>query len=210
MNLLSGFLFPVAIILYLYSFRQAGCCRWVMIVLLIKSFEDMKTKKIEIPSSSLVRRFLPADYNDAFQIIADQDIEASPDDMLIRCWLDMPGWVNGLFRLRNFLVKFAGLQGSNKNNAEELERCIREGSSYRFMEVVMKDDRETVLVMKDTHLDAWLSLRKDDPRTISLSTLVHYNNGLGRFYFFMIRYFHGKVVRAMLRRVVKREMAINR
>lgn len=164
----------------------------------------MEIKKIDIPVESLLVKFFPADYTDAFRITADSDIEASPDDILISFWTDMPGWVNRLFAIRNFLVRFVGLEGSNEKNAGELEKCIREGGSYRYMEVPLKNDHETVMVLKDKHLDAYISIYKDDARSVTASTLVHYNNRLGRIYFFVIKPFHEAVVLGTLKRAVRK------
>lgn len=164
----------------------------------------MKTKKTDIPESSLLRQYLPVDHTDAFRITADRDIDASPDDMMAGLWLDMPGWVNAMVRLRNFLVKFVGLKGSGGGSAEELEKCIRTGGTYRFVEVPAKSGRETVMIMRDRHLDAYFSVLKSDDRNIYVNTLVRYNKRMGKVYFFFIRPFHGMIMRAALKRIAGR------
>ncbi len=165
----------------------------------------IKTKKCEIPSDSLVAEYLPADYKDSFCVVQDKEITATPDDLMVRFWTDMPGWVNTLFKLRNFLVKFVGLEGA-KGSQEELENCIRNGSNYRFVEIVAKDERETVMLLRDKHLDAYISLRVSDGKNVYANTLVKYNNRLGKVYFFVIRPFHGIVVRAAMKRIVEHSM----
>ncbi|GEM_PF-4545668 len=42
----------------------------------------------------------------------------------------MPNWVNSLFKLRNFLVKFVGLDGDKGRNNKDLRNCIRNGGEY--------------------------------------------------------------------------------
>lgn len=163
----------------------------------------MRTKKTEIPQDSLIRAFMPADYDDSFMLEAESAVDAFPDDIMTGIWLDMPGWVNALFKIRNFLVRFVGLKVDGGNSGAELERCIREGGRYGFMEIVAKDPSETVMVMRDKHLDAYMSVRKNGEKSFSVNTLVHYNNSLGRVYFFIIRPFHGVVVRGVLKRTVK-------
>lgn len=167
----------------------------------------MKTKKCDIPSDSLVMKYLPADYKDSFQVVPDKDISVSPDDLMVRFWTDMPGWVNALFKLRNFLVRFVGLKGTEGDRLDEFESCIRNGGCYQFIEMLAKDEWETVMLMKDKHLDAYMSVRIRDSRNVHVNTLVKYNNRLGRVYFFVIRPFHGLVVRGVLRRAVKRVQA---
>lgn len=160
----------------------------------------MKIKKTDIPESSLLRQYLPADHTDAFRLTADRDIDASPDDMMAGLWLDMPGWVNVMFKLRNFLVKLVGLEGSG-GSLEELEKCIRTGGVYRSVEVPVKSEQETVMIMWDKHLDAYFSILKTDDRNIYVNTLVRYNNKLGKAYFFFIRPFHGLIMRVALKRI---------
>ncbi len=165
----------------------------------------IKIKKCEIPSDSLVAEYLPADYKDSFCVLQDKEITATPDDLMVRFWTDMPGWINVLFKLRNFLVKFVGLEGA-KGSLEELENCIRNGGNYGLIEIIAKDERETLMLMRDKHLDAYISLRVSDRKNVYANTLVKYNNRLGKVYFFVIRPFHGIVVRAAMRRVVERSL----
>ena len=140
----------------------------------------MKARKTAIPRDTLINTFLPADHADSFCIKADSPVNATPDDMMVGLWLDMPSWVNMLFRLRNFLVKFVGLKSSEDGGSyEDMERCIRTGGSMGFVEVPAKNVNETVMILRDKHLDAIISLLKHDPETISVTTLVNYNNSLG-------------------------------
>ena len=165
----------------------------------------MKVRKTEIPADSLIARHLPADHADSFAVEAGTKIAASPDDLMVGFWSDMPAWVTVLFALRNMMVKLVGLKGSDSHNGEELEKCIREGGKYGFLETLAKDGRETVIVMRDKHLDAYISLYKANSDTIAATTLVRYNNRLGKVYFFAIRPFHNIIVRSMLKRAVKKQ-----
>ena len=164
----------------------------------------MKIKKTEVPLDSLTREYLPADYTDSFLIITDHEIQASPDDLMISFWTDMPGWVNTLFKLRNFLVQFVGLKGNEKNSISELETLVRTGGENEFMKIPAKDRYETVLLLSDKHLDAHLSLRKENNNSVSVNTLVYFHNWLGKVYFFFIKPFHGMVVQEVLKRTIKK------
>lgn len=164
----------------------------------------MKIKKTTIPASSLTRQYLPVDYTDTFQATTVHEIHASPDDIMISFWLDMPGWVNALFKLRHFIVQFVGLKGSKNENMSELESCIRNGSDYRFVKVPIKDNNETVLLLSDKHLDAYISVQKENSQTIFIHTLVQFHNTLGKVYFFFIKPFHCVIVRNLLKRTLKK------
>jgi len=165
----------------------------------------MKVKKTTIPTGSLTEKYVPADYSDVYAYVADTTKEIIPDDIMVNFWTDFPDWVNALFKLRDFLVKFVGLKGSENNNMKEFENCIRTGGTYEFVSVPAKNDNETVLLLSDKHLDAYLSVHvdnKENHKTISAITLVNFKNKLGRVYFFFIRPFHGLIVKSLLKRSV--------
>ena len=166
----------------------------------------MKVTKTKIPSGSLAEKYIPADYSDVYACVADTAKEIIPDDIMVNFWTDFPNWVNALFKLRDFLVKFVGLKGSESDNLEEFEKCIRTGGTYGFVSVPAKSDKETVLLLSDKHLDAYLSVHvesKVNHKTISAITLVNFKNKLGRVYFFIIRPFHGLIAKSLLKRSVK-------
>ena len=163
----------------------------------------MKIKKTRIPGQSLTGRFLPADYTDSFSCEVESRGDINADDIMISLWTDMPGAVKALFKVHNFLVKIVGLKGGNDHNTEELEKCIRMGGEYGLVSVPAKDTGETVMKLSDKHLDAYMSVMVGDyggKRILWFSTLVHYHNKLGWVYFFLIRPFHGIVVRKMVKR----------
>ncbi len=163
----------------------------------------MKIKKSIIPTNSLCRNYLPADYTDVFACKVQPTKEFTPDDIMVGFWTDFPGWVNALFKLRNFLVKFVGLKGSDNDNLKEFETCIRTSGSNELASIPAKSDDETVLLLTDKHLSAYMSVfieKNKDHKRISAITLVHFKNKLGRVYFFFIRPFHGLIVKSLLKR----------
>ena len=167
----------------------------------------MKVKKSTIPSGSLTGYYLPADYSDVYACVTDTEKAIIPDDIMVNFWTDFPRWITALFKLRDFLVKFVGLKGSDSGNMKEFENCIRTGGTYDFVSVPAKSANETVLLLSDKHLNAYLSVHvesREGQKTISAITLVNFNNRLGRFYFFIIRPFHGAVVKSMLKRAVNK------
>ncbi|MCL2329502.1 MAG: DUF2867 domain-containing protein [Bacteroidetes bacterium] len=163
----------------------------------------MKVNKSTIPSGSLTKNYLPTDYSDVYACVTDSGKEMSPDDIMVSFWTDFPRWINTLFKLRNFLVKLVGLKGAENDNVKELEECIRTGKTYDFVSVPAKSANETVLLLSDRHLDAYLSVYIEH-QTISVITLVKFKNKLGRAYFFVIRPFHGLIAKSLLKRAVKR------
>ena len=164
------------------------------------------TRKVPIPADSLVREYLPADYTDAYCREVTTVKALSPDEMLIRFWTGQPGWVKSLFRLRNFLVRFVGLKGGEGLDTEAFEKSIREGGTYGLSSVRAKNERETVMLLTDKHLDASLSVyvaEEGAKKRVYAITLVKFRRTLGRVYFFVIRPFHALIVKSMLKRAIK-------
>jgi len=167
----------------------------------------MKVTKSVIPSGSLIEKYLPTDYSDVYACEVGFEKEIIPDDIMVNFWTDFPSWINGLFKLRNFLVKFVGLKGTKNSNIKEFEKSIRRGETYNFVSVPAKSNNETILLLSDKHLNAYLSVHiksEEVRKTISAITLVNFNNKFGRLYFFVIRPFHGLIVKSLLKRSVKK------
>jgi hypothetical protein len=163
-----------------------------------------------VPPGSLAANFLPADYVDVYACETDAEGPITPDDVMVGFWRDsQSAWVGALFRLRNFAVRFVGLKGSKGFDPNAFERAIREGGTHGFVSIPAKDANETVMLMDDRHLDAYLSVRvenRERHRAVSVITLVRFKIGLGRLYFFVIRPFHGIIAKHLLRRAVEKAM----
>ena len=168
----------------------------------------MQQKKSKtIPLGSLTEKFLPADYLVVHNFVVDTESEIVADDILVIFFTDFPIWVNVLFKLRNFMAKFVGLKSSEGSDLEEIEKCIRTGKAYRLGSIPAKSDNETVLLLSDKHLDAYISIlveNEENRKTVSTNILVHFKNRLGRIYLSVIRPFHGAVIKNMLKRAVNK------
>ncbi len=166
-------------------------------------------KKTTIPADSLVERLLPADYTDAYCREVTTGETLSPDDIMIGLWNSTRQiwWMAALFRLRNFLVRFVGLKGEEGFDVGAFEKAIREGGTYGFTSVPAKNDRETVMLLSDKHLGAWLSVyvaAEGSSKRVFLITVVKFKQRLGRVYFFVIRPFHAIIVKSLLKRVTSK------
>lgn len=168
----------------------------------------MRSYKTDVPVNSLICQYLPANYTDAFacEVIGAKKLSAG--EVMIDFWTVMPGWVNALFKLRNVLVRPFGLETGDNARSEELKEMIHDGQgSNGLMSVVGKSENETVILLSDKHLDAYMSVfvaEKNNSQTVAAITLVHYHNRLGKIYFFFIRPFHKMIVKNMLKGTLKR------
>lgn len=163
----------------------------------------MKIKKTKIAENDLIAGYLPASYVDSFECVINTEKEVSADDIMVAFWTKSPGWVNRLFKLRDWIVAPFGIQSGNNRDSSLFEDAIRNNSSYRFIETVAKSNDETVIKADDKHLKMYFSVKtikiKEKQQKISVSTVVHFHNLLGRAYFFVIYPFHHFIVPSMIR-----------
>ena len=150
----------------------------------------MKIDKVTIEENSLVNKFFPADYVDAFGCVASNSKRIEPEKILLDMQNNQPTWIRFLFRLRDIVVKPLGLKAGNKT----------------LIKVPIKNENEIVFQIIDKHLTAELSiysnLIEEDKLKIVCATLVHYHNKLGMIYFFVIKPFHKIIVKSILNKVI--------
>ena len=144
-----------------------------------------------IRKDSPLIEYFPVDYCDSFmKTIVDKD-ELIPAQLIDSLFVDFPWWVNTLMKLRNFLVKFLGLK--NGELKDYISDMIKSQSS-----------RGTVVGMADKHLDFyvefWCPPKEMNQQNVTITTVVKYNNRVGRMYFFFVKPFHKLIVSSTLKR----------
>ena len=167
---------------------------------------NIKLNKSTIPSDSLIAKYLPSDHSDVYACTVNCEKEITPDDVMVNFWTNFPNWISALFKLRDFLAKFVGLKTTESGNTKEFEESIRAGKTYNIASVPAKNANETVMLLSDKHLNAYISVHietRKEQKTISVTTLVNFHNKLGHIYFFVIRPFHGLITKSLLKRSVK-------
>ena len=145
----------------------------------------------DIPVDSLIRNYLPADYVDSFSkvIIAKQAM--TPEEFRNLAFKQLPKWINWLMNLRNAIVKPLGLD-----------------TESRFTDIISdRNSHEEILGMPDKHLDfhvsVWCGEHKEEKQELRITTVVKFNNWLGKIYFFIIRPFHGIILKSILNHISK-------
>lgn len=139
----------------------------------------------------LIDKYAPYDYRDAFTREIDPQTEFNVDLLFERMFCDFPKPVRWLLGLRNMVMKPFGIKG---------------GISFKDL-VIERNDEEIVLFKADKHLDFWVGLMcseaSTEKRTASVTTVVRFNNTLGKVYFVGIWLFHKLIAGSMLRRAVR-------
>ena len=139
----------------------------------------------------LIDKHLPSDYNDSISKRIKPAEPLSPDHIFEEMFCNFPKPVNWLFKLRNAIVKPFGLQG---------------GGGFRKL-ISERSDEEIILSKDDKHLCFWVGIYCSRPingwQEASVTTVVKYNNLLGRIYFIGIWMFHKLLVKSLFRKAIK-------
>jgi len=146
------------------------------------------TKLTFIPENSVISNgFGRVDYCDTYCIVKKTDETAG--EIAARV-LKLPKWANWLMSIRDAIVRIFRL----KTSKEILQE-------HQGFPMIAQHENEFVSGANDNHLDYRLSILIDrEKSSITFSTIVHFNNFLGRLYFIPVKLFHKIIVKAILKR----------
>ena len=172
----------------------------------------MTIKRVSLPSDSLLSN-TSFDYFDSFSTeFTDPDNETTPLRAGKALFTTTPGWVVGLMRLRDRLVSVFGLKPADKISSKKREELFdnftgEPEEKIGLFRVYDKTETEICMGEDDKHLNFRISLllatENDHTRRITLTTIVTFNNLLGKMYFTIVKPFHSAIVPTMLKKVVK-------
>ncbi len=155
------------------------------------------------PAGSQASLRLPGAYfHDCYQIAAP-DANASALELYMHVVGQTPGWVNRLMALRNLLVGQAGLKNLGHLGALNAAKPIAEyriGDRVGIFSLLYLSPDEVLLGDSDKHLDVVLSVCKVPQGAVSITTVVHVHNWLGRLYMLPVTPLHKIIVKTMLKR----------
>lgn len=171
----------------------------------------MKITKTNLPETSLLKN-IPSDYIDSYSA----DINTKPltiEQVGKSFFLASPEWINGLLLLRDRIVGMFGLKtGTDASNKEKIIANFKceIGENVALFKVFDKNENEVLFGENDKHLDFRVSLFLDRQKdTLTVSTLVKFNNWTGRLYFLPVLPFHKIIVPVIARGIVKRLQSEN-
>jgi hypothetical protein len=166
-------------------------------------------EKVTVPTTPLLAGALARiDYADAYRARLPGGGAHNLDAVARAAFGSAPSWVAPLMWLRDRLVGVVGLK-----TARALRRhgpapdVMQPGDRLVIFHVLARHDDELLLGEDDRHLDFRVSLlieRDAQGAWVVVSTLVHFNNLLGRLYFLPVRPFHRLIVPAMLQKGLRR------
>ena len=164
--------------------------------------ELMLVKPVALPAQSAVATvYESTNLADAFSIQLPLGTSSDPEVLWRFLILQQPTWIGWLTNVRDPIVACFGLK-----TAKHLATFEANADRIGIFKVYSKSETEIVLGEDDKHLDFRLSVLRTPGLSPSLggqltvSTVVHCNNLLGRAYLLVIAPFHRQVVTASLHR----------
>ena len=139
----------------------------------------------------LIDKYLPSDYSDCVSKRIKAEEPLTPDSIFEQMFCNLPKPVDWLMKLRNALVKPFGLQ---------------EGGGFRNL-ISESSDQEIIISKNDSHLCFWVGIYCSQPedglQDTAVTTVVQFNNFLGKVYFIGIWVFHKLLVKSLFRKAIK-------
>lgn len=169
--------------------------------------EFTRVEPVALPAQSAVSKvYASTNLSDAYAVRLPLGTSADPDVLWRFVMAHQPSWIGWLTSLRDVIVSGFGLKTARQLSAlpDEVK-----GDRIAFFKVYGRSDSEIILGEDDKHLGFRLSvLRSPDVSptlggVLTVSTVVHCHNLLGRSYLRVIAPFHRLVVMASLRRAAE-------
>lgn len=163
-----------------------------------------------VPIDSLVASLLPGSYfHDAWEIKSNA-VDLSALGHFLGVVEHTPRWVNLYMILRNRIVSLLGLKNLGQLSTlgqEKLASAYRPGDRVGIFTLFENTVDEALLGDKDKHLNVFLSVHRRlvgaNEILVTVTTIVHVHNALGRIYMVPVKPMHRLIVRAVLSAFVR-------
>lgn len=158
---------------------------------------------VPLPSESAIANvYASVNLADAYSIELPADASTHPELLARFIFAHQAPWISSLMAVRDAVVAGFGLKTAKHLASLEAQSGTGRLSIFR---VYNTSPTEVVFGEDDKHLDFRISVLcsgRSSPgaqRHLTMSTVVHCNNRLGRLYLFLIAPFHRLVVQSSLR-----------
>lgn len=163
------------------------------------------------PSNSRIEQLiLGAYFHDVWTVRAG-DASLSALGQFLKAIEATPSWVNRCMVLRNRVVEKLGLKnlgGQGTFDSTKPAIAYRPGDRVGIFTLFEQTFDEALLGDKDKHLDVTLLVHRHasvtDEVQVTLTTVVHVHNLLGRLYMVPVRLMHKLIAPAVLRAVTQK------
>jgi hypothetical protein len=170
----------------------------------------MKPRACQVPKPSLIAaQVMGASFHDAWCMSVGGPTKTALSYFLLAA-SNTPAWVNVAMAIRNKVVLAFGLKDLGRLSTlapAKPDTAYQSGDRVGVFQLLQNTPDEVVLGDDDKHLRVVLSLHvaprnaANESRVVTLTTVVHVHNWLGRFYMLPVTPAHRIIVPAMLRRL---------
>jgi hypothetical protein len=157
--------------------------------------------------SRIAPRLAGADFFDAWAIDA-ADPQRSALGQFLKAAQATPGWVNACMALRNRIVQVFGIKNLGALSQIDPARPdadYRPGDRVGIFTLIENTPDEVLLGDNDKHLSVVISVHRapaaNDRARVTVTTVVHTKNALGRLYMLPVTPMHRLIVPATLRAI---------
>jgi len=164
-------------------------------------------KPSEVPPFSALQGSLPTAYfYDCYTVELPPD-QRSPLELYLSVVARTPRWIDFLMQVRNKIVARLGLKdmgalsGIDRSKPAHAYRIGDQAGIFKLFEV---HENEVILGETDTHLDVKISVAKKSTLggiAVSVSTVVHVHNTMGRVYMFFVKPAHRIIAPAVASKI---------
>lgn len=165
------------------------------------------TETNPLPGSRISRHLEGADFFDAWSIDAT-DPSLSALGQFLKAVQSTPRWVNACMSLRNKAVQLVGLKNLgelSEVNPAKPDADYRPGDRVGIFTLFDNTPDEVLLGDSDKHLDVVLSVHcarpVGQPVRVTVTTVVHTKNRLGRLYMLPVKPMHRLISSSVLRAI---------
>ena len=160
---------------------------------------NQKVTATSLPNNSIIKSFInTVDYEDSFAMLL-LNKDATIQSVYLNIFNHSPKWVDFLMSLRNKLV---GIFGVKTDASKQVNTELKVGIKSGIFNIYAIEKNEIIAGENDKHLNFRVSVLKDNG-LLTVTTLVKYNNWFGKLYFFIVKPFHKRIVKAMLKNAIK-------
>lgn len=171
-----------------------------------------------IPVGSILKKE-DFDYIDSFQGVICSPVKDVDIIEVGNLFLSSgPDWANSLMVVRDSIVGAFGLKtGAQMIKEQDKEKTLNfvPGERVGLFKVFEKTENELIMGEDDAHLDFRVSIFVDEhtgdtrKSLLSLTTTVIFKNWFGRLYFFPVQFFHRLIVKATLKKMLRKINPVN-
>jgi hypothetical protein len=167
-----------------------------------------KPRETSAPTNSLIAKKLPNAYFHDTWSLDLAPTQRSALELFIQAVEKTPQWIDRCMQLRNRAVTLLGLKnlgGLAAVNADKPANTYQVGERVGIFTLFENTFDEVILGDQDKHLDVFVGIqRRELPNhqvMLSVTTVVHVHNWLGRLYMLPVKSMHRIIAPAVLSRV---------